>query len=364
LPQTTEKLRKPLISSLSRTFAPEKAFIFCIKDNALIDVIISNPPYQLSDGGAGASAMPIYQKFVEQAKKLQPHYITMIIPSRWFAGGRGLDEFRNIMRHDKHIEKIVDYQKSRECFTGVDIAGGVNYFLWNSCYDGKCDFTSICSDKESHSLRYLDEFEFILRDTFAISIVHKIQGVGFSPMSNEMLTINPFGMRSYERGNEKPFSNCISLYSSKGKGYVSRDTITKNVDVIDNYKICIGYLNPDRAGVNNASDGMSNVITKIRILKPEEIATETYIIPFNSPDKEEVINCAKYFTTKFARFLIYITLSSMHIAQKNLMFVPVQDFSKPWTDKELYAKYGLTSEEIDFIESMIRPMDLSSGGDD
>ena len=334
------------------TIKPEEIF------NMKFDVIISKPPYQLSDGGAGASAMPIYQKFVTNAMKMKPKYITMIIPSRWFAGGRGLNDFRDHMKQDKHIEYIFDYQKSRECFNGVDIAGGVCYFLWNNSFNGPCTFVSVNRDKRSESVRYLDEFDIILRDNIGISVIKKISKIEKDYLSSSMLTINPFGLRSYERGENEHFDNCITLISSAGKGYINRESISKNSNVIDDYKICIGYLNPDRAGVNNAADGLSNVITKIRILKPGEVVTETYIIPYHNKEIKMVQNCAKYLTTKFARFMIFITLSSMHIAQNNLQFVPMQDFSKPWTDEELYAKYGLTQEEIDFIESMIKPMEL------
>lgn len=329
------------------------------------DVIIGNPPYQLSDGGAGASAIPLYHKFIQQAKKLNPKYLTMIIPARWFAGGRGLDEFRKEMQNDKRIKTLVDYPKSRECFPGVDIAGGVCYFLWDRDYNGPCKFISRIRETETVSERFLDEFEMVLRDNVGISIVHKIMSVKEKMMSDIVLTVNPFGLRSYERGKPKSFKDSVKLISSAGEGYIEKGSVAKNQELIDNYKVCIGYLNPDRAGVNNAADGMLNVTTKVRLLEKNTVVTETYIIPYSSPDYEKVFNCANYIRTKFVRFMIQLTLSSMHIAQKNFSFVPLQDFSEPWTDKKLYAKYGLTDDEIAFIESMIRPMDLSqNGGED
>jgi site-specific DNA-methyltransferase (adenine-specific) len=329
------------------------------------DVIIGNPPYQLSDGGAGASAIPLYHKFIQQAKKLNPKYLTMIIPARWFAGGRGLDEFRKEMQNDKRIKTLVDYPKSRECFPGVDIAGGVCYFLWDRDYNGPCKFISRIRETETVSERFLDEFEMVLRDNVGISIVHKIMSVKEKMMSDIVLTVNPFGLRSYERGKPKSFKDSVKLISSAGEGYIEKGSVAKNQELIDNYKVCIGYLNPDRAGVNNAADGMLNVTTKVRLLEKNTVVTETYIIPYSSPDYEKVFNCANYIRTKFVRFMIQLTLSSMHIAQKNFSFVPLLDFSEPWTDKKLYAKYGLTDDEIAFIESMIRPMVLSqNGGED
>ncbi len=332
---------------------PEKIF------NMKFDVIVGNPPYQLSDGGAGASAIPLYHKFVEQAKKLNPKYLSMIVPARWFAGGRGLDDFRKEMQNDKRIQVLVDYPKSRECFPGVDIAGGVCYFLWDRDYNGTCKFISRIKGTETIDDRNLDEFDMVLRDNVGISIVHKVLNLKEKMMSDVVLKVSPFGLRSYERGKSKPFKDSVKLISSGGEGYIEKKSVAKNQELIDNYKVCIGYLNPDRAGVNNAADGMVNVTTKVRLLEKNTVVTETYIIPYTSPDYEKVDNCANYVRTKFVRFMIQLTLSSMHIAQKNFSFVPMQNFSEDWTDEKLYKKYNLTEDEIAFIESMIRPMDLS-----
>lgn len=339
------------------TDKPEKIF------NMKFDVIVGNPPYQLSDGGAGASAIPLYHKFVEQAKKLNPKYLSMIVPARWFAGGRGLDEFRKEMQNDKRIKTLVDYPKSRECFPGVDIAGGVCYFLWDRDYNGPCKFISRIRETETVSERFLDEFEMVLRDNIGISIVHKIISAKEKMMSDVVLRVSPFGLRSYERGKPKVFKDSVKLISSAGEGYIEKSLVAKNEDLIDNFKVCIGYLNPDRAGVNNAADGMVNVTTKVRLLEKNTVVTETYIIPYTSPDYDKVFNCANYIRTKFVRFMIQLTLSSMHIAQKNFSFVPIQDFSEPWTDEKLYKKYGLSDDEISFIESMIRPMDVSQNSE-
>ena len=323
------------------------------------DVIIGNPPYQMSDGGAGASAIPLYHKFIIQAMKMNPRYITMIIPSRWFAGGRGLDEFRKQMQSDKRIHIIVDFPKSRDCFPGVDIAGGVNYFLWDKDYNGSCEFTSYVNGVSYTKSRFLDEHDIIIRDNVGINVISKVLSKKEAMMSDKVLSVSPFGLRSFVRGKDEYFEDSLTLISSSGKSYINCDMVNKNIDKIEHFKVCIGYLNPDRAGVNNAADGMMNVTTKQKILKPREVVTETYIIPFSSDNRVLVENCANYLRTKFTRFLVSLTLTSMHITQRNYSFVPIQDFNSLWSDKELYRKYGLSESEIDYIESMIRPMELA-----
>ena len=327
--------------------------------NMKFDVIIGNPPYQLSDGGSGTgiSAKPLYHLFVETAKKLSPRYISMIIPSRWFAGGKGLNEFRSMMLESKNISTMVDYPKSRDCFPGVDIAGGVCYFLWDSMYSGKCKLVSRQGHSEITRDRNLNEFSIFIRDNIGIDIIHKILDSSKDYMDSVVYSRNPFGFVSSDRGNKTEFQGAVKLHSSDGVGYVTRQAILKNADLLDNYKVIIGKVNPDRGGVNNASDGKMNVITKVRILEPNEVMTETYLLLATFKDKTQAENCATYYRTKFTRLLISLTLSSMNITKDNFQFVPIQDFSKPWTDEELYAKYGLNEKEITFIESMIRPME-------
>jgi len=283
------------------------------------------------------------------------------MPARWYAGGRGLDGFRKEMREDKRIKAIVDYPKSRECFQGVDIAGGVCYFLWERDYSGDCDFTSITGDSVAREKRSLSEFDVIIRANVGADIVRKIKKKTAKMMSDEVLKVSPFGLRSYVRGENRSFRDSVTVITSAGKGYIPRADVVKNEDLIDSFKLCIGYLNPDRAGVNNAMDGMVNVTTKQKILSPGEVVTETYIIPYANTDKIQVLNSASYLRTKFARFLIWLTLSSMHIAQNNFQFVPMLDFKETWTDENLYKKYGLTKDEIAFIEAKIRPMEANNG---
>ncbi len=329
--------------------------------NMKFDVIVGNPPYQLNDGGGsnGISAKPIYHLFIEQAKKLNPRYLTMIIPARWYAGGKGLNDFRRAMLNDNRIKTIVDYPKSRECFPGVDIAGGVCYFLWDKEYTGECNVVSIIGDKSVQRARALNEFDIFIRDNIGIDILHKVLQKSELQLSEKVLTRNSFGFTTAIRGQSKPFNNSIRLISSGGIGYVPASEVTKNQDLVEYYKISIGTLNPDRGGVNNAKDGKSNVTTKVKIVMPGEVVTETYIIIDYYQSLEAAENCAQYICSKFVRFLISLTLSSMHIVRANFQFVPIQSFNEPWSDEKLHKKYGLTEEEIAFIDSMIRPMDLN-----
>ncbi len=327
------------------------------------DVIIGNPPYQLSDGGSAGGAIPIYHKFVEQAKKLNPRYLCMIIPSRWFAGGRGLEEFRKDMLADKHIEYMVDYPKSRDCFQGVDIAGGVCYFLRNNSYIGDCDFTSIVNNKASNRRRSLNEFEVFIRDNVGVDIIHRVMAKAKQTMDKRVAPVSPFGLRSFTRGKDKPFDNSVTVITSKGKFYIPRCDVKKGLEEIEKYKVCVGYLNPDRAGVNNASDGKSSVTTKISIYGPGEVITETYIILGSFYSLTEARNFASYIQCKLVRYLVFLTLSSMHITKLNFQFVPDVDYSRSWSDGDVYQLYGLLEEEIDHVESLIRPQ-IVLGGED
>ncbi len=326
------------------------------------DVIIGNPPYQLNDGGGGngISAKPIYQLFVEQAKNLNSFYIIMIIPARWFAGGKGLTEFREKLKNDKHLKNLVFFPKSTECFTGVDIAGGVCYFIWDKSYEGKCNFIVYKNNVKNEIKRYLNDFEVIVGDNLGISIINKIKNINSEFLDKKVLPRNSFGFTTNYRGKPKYFKNSCKLISSNGISYVDEHEITKNFELLNNYKVIIGTLNPDRGGVNNAKDGKMNVTTKIKILKPKEVPTETYIVVNNFRNKTLAENFAKYITTKFVRYLISLTISSMHIVKNNFQFVPLQDFSKIWTDSDLYSKYNLSQNEIDVIESSIRPLEVPS----
>ena len=331
------------------------------------DVIIGNPPYQLSvnESGKGLGAIPLYQKFVQQAKKLQPRYVCMIIPSRWFAGGVGLNEFRKEMLSDDRISHIVDFIDSNDCFPGVDINGGICYFLWSHDYHGLCNYTNIANRKKSVSERSLHEYDIFIRRNEAVSIIEKVlaakertiaQG-GCSPQT-------PYGFLSTFVGT--PFrakEDDCKILSSKGWMYVDRDKVQKYQDTIDMYKPMFSKLSCEHAG-NPDKNGMYRVLSRMELLEPGEICTQSYLIACPSKEKLYALNAFNYLQTKLVRFLILQTLVGMNISISNFCFVPWLDFSKPWTDEELYAKYGLTDEEIAFIESMIKPMELGGDGDE
>ena len=321
--------------------------------NMKFDVIISNPPYQLSDGALGGSATSIYQLFVQQAKKLKPRYLSMILPSRWFSGGRGLDSFRDNMLNDKHIRHLVDYPISSECFSGVEIKGGICYFLWDRDNPGPCTITTIRNNMKNTMTRALLEAntDCFIRYNEAIEIFRKVESAKEKTFSDIVSTQKPFGLRTYIMGeNEKKYDSVV-LYANKRIAYISKKEITANIEWINKYKIFIS------AAYGAGEDFPHQILGKPILGEKNTCCTETYLVigPFN----EKIIaqNVETYIKTKFFRFMVLLQKSTQHTSKKVYSYVPMQDFSKPWTDEELYAKYGLEKEEIDFIESMIRPME-------
>lgn len=334
-------------------------FIHCLKPEEIFkmkfDVIIGNPPYQLSDGGNGSSAMPIYNKFVEQAKKLNPRYLTMIIPSRWFAGGKGLDDFRKDMLEDKRVVKMVDYVNAKDCFPGISLGGGVNYFLWDRDHPGECEFTNIHDDKTSVQLRKLDEFPVFVRYNEAVSILHKIISKSNNMVSDFVGSRNPFGFPSNARGNDDPKLG-VALHSSAGVGYVHKNDVKLGLKEMTKYKVMISKVTSEHAGEPDKS-GKFKVISRAEVLKPLEVCTDSYLIAYSSDDEAEVRNFYDYLCTKFFRFLLLQAVSSINLSKDKFCFIPQVDLSKSWTDDELYKKYELSDEEINFIEAMMKPMD-------
>lgn len=320
------------------------------------DVIIGNPPYQLETGQGQSQALPIYHKFIEQAIKLNPHYLSMIVPSRWFSGGMGLDAFRKLMLKDDRINRIVDYSLSSDCFPGVDIAGGVNYFLWNSAYNGECTYTYIDNNKHTTIKRNLNEFEILVRNNDAVKIIRKIQLKKETCISKIMSALGPFKLSTSERGIKSDIGDCYNLRSSEGHSFIQKKQIKSGKEYIDKWKVIIGKATSAGAATANKSDGKRKVIATLEILEPDSVCTFSYFIGGAFDTQVEARNCLSYLSTKFVRFLLLQYLSSINITKDRFSFVPLQDFSKPWTDAELYEKYGLSQEEIDFIESTIKPM--------
>ena len=322
------------------------------------DVIIGNPPYQLSDGGdtedrQRGGAIPLYHFFVQTAMKLKPRYLVMIIPSRWFAGGRGLDDFRDEMLNDRHIRTLVDFPLSSECFPNVEIKGGVCYFLWDREYDGLCSVTTMRKDKVSNAIRPLLEkgCTTFIRYNEAISILHKVQKFGEEPFSKQVSSQKPFGFRTFVKGKKEPFNGAVKLYANKGEGYVCRDEITQNTEWIDQYKIYIS------TAYGAGEDFPHQILNKPFLGNPNTCCSETYVVVGPYANKRRAENVIGYIKTKFFRFLVLLKKNTQHAPARVYSFVPVQNFDEAWTDEKLYAKYGLTDEEITFIESMIRPME-------
>lgn len=324
------------------------------------DVIIGNPPYQISDGGNGASASPLYHHFVNQAMKLQPRYLIMIIPARWYAGGKGLDEFRGAMLSQKRISCIVDIANSADCFPGVNIAGGVCYFLWERDYTGDCNVKNEAKGEVlSETLRPLNEFSYFVRNNTALSIIRKAIKGSFT-MCDAVFPRNYFGISTTVTGVSTKKEGYISVFTSKGDIYLPENQISDKSNILNKNKVVVTYA---MSGGNKPSlDGTYQVLSSLKILMPNEACSETYLIIGTFVSCEDAKHLTSYASTKFFRFLLLQALTSIHITKDRFCFVPIQDFSKPWTDAELYEKYGLTDEEIAFIESMIKPMDI--GGAD
>lgn len=333
---------------LIHTDKPESIF------DMKFDVIIGNPPYQLNDGGAKASASPIYHKFVQQAKKLNPRYLSMITPSRWFGGGKGLGEFRAEMLNDPRIRKITDFENAGECFPGVDIAGGVSFFLWDRDNPGDCEITNTQNGNIAHSIRPLNEFPAFIRHSEAVPIVRNVLAFDEPKMNTLVTSRKPFGLATNVRPQR---TGDIILRWQSGEGPYGRSEITVGTELIDKWKVITSYVGYDHAG-NPGKDGRRRVFSKIDVLPPGTICNETYLVIGSFETKEEAVNLIRYMKSKFFRFLVSQFMYSHHITKESYGFVPILDMTKTWTDELLADRYGLNREQVDFIDSKIKPMDM------
>lgn len=336
------------------------------------DVIIGNPPYQLSDGGFGKSAAPIYHRFVEQAKALDSRYLSMVIPARWFSGGKGLDEFRESMLEDGRLRIIEDFLSAADVFPGVGLKGGVCYFLWDRDHPGSCQVATHFKDwPVSTAERPLLEkgADIFIRFNEGLSVLQKIASTESG--KSDSLAIpddkrfdklvssrKPFGLTTTFKGKKTKANGDLKIYQNGGSGYVPKESISTGRQFVDKWKIYVGRAAP---GTGNRDTYPHKIISTPFLGEPDSISSETYLCigPFDS--KAEAESALSYMSCRLMRFLILLHKPSQDTTRKVYTFVPTQDWSKRWTDEALYEKYGITEEEIEFIEKIVRPMDLISG---
>ncbi|MGE3244131.1 MAG: Eco57I restriction-modification methylase domain-containing protein [Pirellulales bacterium] len=339
------------------------------------DVIVGNPPYQLSDGGFGRSASPIYHQFVTQAKKLEPRYLSMVIPARWFAGGKGLDEFRESMLTDNCMRSIDDFLSASDVFPGVGLKGGVCYFLWDRDNPGSCRVTTHFKDwpVSTASRPLLEEgVDVFIRFNEGLSILKKVIGIESGQTQSLSLpdssrfdrlvsSRKPFGLETTFKGTATKRAGDVMVYQNGDNGYTPRRSITTGTELIDKWKLFIGYAAP---GTGNKDTYPHRIISTPFVGEPGSISSETYLCigPFDSqPEAESVLS---YLSCRLTRLLILLHKPSQHVTRKVYAFVPTQEWTRQWTDDDLYEKYSLSASEIAFIEKIVRPMDVTGGATD
>ncbi|MFN8475383.1 MAG: Eco57I restriction-modification methylase domain-containing protein [Anaerolineae bacterium] len=326
------------------------------------DVVIGNPPYQMKGGAGGTSDSSIYHLFVEQAKKLEPKYLSMVVPSRWLAGGRGLDEFRKEMLSSHKLLRLVDFPVSKEVFPNVEVKGGICYFLWSESHNGPCEVTVVRGDEETTSLRQLDEFDVFVRDPRAVGILRKVLKAAEPPITDILTADTPFGIATnFEGFHANHKAGDVALhYVKSGKraiGFVPRNTITKNATLIDKWKVLV-----PEAGSDGGQRIPDSVLGKPWLSAPPSVTTQSFLV-FWVGSEDEARSLGSYYCTKFFRHLVSLRKLTQHALRSTYSWVPVQVWDRLWTDEALYKKYGLTTEEIEYIEAVIRPMELSTEGD-
>lgn len=335
------------------------------------DVIIGNPPYQLNDGGFGTSAAPIYQKFVDQAKALEPHFMSLVIPSRWFSGGKGLDDFRESMLSDGRLRSIDDYLTASDVFPEIGLKGGVCYFLWDRDNPGDCRVTTRFKDwPTSTATRPLLEpgADIFIRFNEGLSILKKVAAVEGGPPRSVGLpedkrfdslvsSRKPFGLTTTFKGKVRPGKDDLKVYQNGGLGYTPRTAITTGEHLIDSWKVFTGRAGP---GTGKRDTYPHRIISTPFIGGPGSISSETYLCIGPFENETEAKSALSYLYCRLTRFLILMHKPSQDVTRRVYAFVPTQDWTKEWTDADLYERYGLTQEEIDFIERIVRPLEVAS----
>ncbi len=323
------------------------------------DVIIGNPPYQLADEGHGASASTIYNQFVEQAISLEPRYAVMVTPSRWFSGGKGVDEYRSSMLTSGKLRTIVDFPNSAEVFPSVDIKGGVSYFLWDQEHDGNCEFTLVRGGEVvGPEARKLDEFDVLIRDIRGVRILRKVLKYDGKPLADIVSARWAFGIEltsNFSQWHARRLKGSVRLYMQGGdrERWVDPEVITRNRELIDKWKVLLPKAGPGNSGGHVLPD---MVLGRPLVSEPGSVCTLTYLVVGPLPSEAACKSLSSYLRTRFARFLVSLRKPSQDAPRGVYTWVPQQAWDREWTDEELYAKYRLTHEEIAFIERMIRPM--------
>lgn len=325
------------------------------------DVIIGNPPYQMTGGGGGSNDSSIYHLFVEQAKALEPRYLCMVIPSRWMAGGRGLDEFRVQMLNEEHVRHLTDFPDSGEAFPGVQIKGGVCYFLWDGAYTGNCEVRRIFGGEEHlQPSRKLGEFDIFVRDERALGILRKVLAHKEKSVIDLVSGDTPFGIATnFDEWSERSGASKIALHlihkTKRTIGYMRRAEIRKNADAIDAWKVFV----PKAYGAGE--NFPHQILGREIVAAPPSVCTQSYlaVMPFSS--ERAAKSFASYYRTRLFRFLVCQRKITQDALRSTYTWVPQQSWTRIWTDDLLYEKYGITKKEVAYIESMIRPME---DGDD
>lgn len=319
------------------------------------DVIIGNPPYQLDDGGYGTSAAPIYQLFVEKALDLDPRYAVFVTPSRWMAGGKGLDKYRERMLSDKRLCNIVDYPKLYEGFPGVKIRGGISYFLWDRDHNGPCAVQTIWDGQPTGPgvARHLDAYDILVRRNEAVPILEKVRAKGEPTLNARVSSRKPFGLATNFKGKplKSGLKKPVQLYQNQRIGWVERKDILTNSDWIDEWKVLMTAVQGTSAAIE------TKFLSKPIIAEPGTACTETYLVAGHFGGETEAINYAKYLRTRFVRFLVSLRKATQHATRDVYAFVPDLALDQEWTDAKLYKRYGLTKDEIAFIESQVAEHD-------
>lgn len=333
------------------------------------DAIIGNPPYQVNIGEQKDNyGIPLYNQFVEIAREIKPNYISMIMPSRWFTGGRGLDNFRRTMLADRRMRSIVDYVDSKDLFPTVDISGGVNYFLWDARHKNECKFTNTLHGESNTCERKLNQFPIFVRNNEALSFINKVLDKCSVTLNTQVSGQTPFGFVSTFRGSADPTQDAtaVELKSSGATSYVARNEVKKNPQWINKFKVVFSKATCEHAGTPDRN-GKFRVLSAMTILPPSTVCTQSYLVGGVYDTENEARNFMAYLSTKFARYLMLQTITSQDLSPEKFMFVPVENFCNDsdieWTpydipniDRQLFAKYGISEEEKAAAENTIKEM--------